>query len=516
MEKETLYGKLNKYSRDNYYPFHMPGHKRRTDIIYEGNKDEVGSIQNIEDLSPYVYDITEIDDFDNLHMPDGIIKERMDRVSEFYQSEKSFFLVNGSTCGILSAIGAACHNKNKIIMARNSHKSAYNGVFVNKLEALYIYPGIIEEYGLSGGINPDDIERLINKEGLSGDDIGAVYITSPTYEGVVSDIKSIGDICHKYNIPLIVDEAHGAHFSMHNKFPVSSLKLGADIVIQSLHKTLPALTQTAILHVKKDSLIDYKEIQRYLSIYQTSSPSYVLMASIDCCLDRLMNNNRFTAFEVFYKRIEDLRKKAEKFTNIKIMGKEIKGKNSVYDLDISKIVIFANSNIYSGDKLYKRMLEKYHLQMEMASLKYIIALTSVNDSEEGFDRLYNALFDIDREIRLYESHVNNGKVLISNKAMTPVICSKICDAVYREKENIVLESAEGRMSGEFIFLYPPGIPVIAPGEMFTKEIVEYLRECRYNGLNIIGMGNETREVVVVKESWNRLQTENFKRYRNGG
>lgn len=468
----------------------------------------MGEAENIENISPYSYDITEIDGFDNLHNAEGILKERMEKVSEFYESGKSYFLVNGSTAGILSAIGASCYNKSKIIMARNSHKAAYNSVFINKLEAVYLYPDIIDEYGISGGIDTADVERLI----VENRDAGAVYITSPTYEGIVSEVLEISRICHKYNMPLIVDEAHGAHFSMHDKFPLSALELGADIVIQSLHKTLPSLTQTAILHVGRQSLIDYREIERYLSIYQTSSPSYVLMASIDRCLDTLMKDT-FMPFEILSKRIEEFKEKCRKFTNIQVLGREITGKNNVYDFDMSKIVIFVKSNEYSGHVLYEKLLDKYHLQMEMVSLKYVIAMTSIMDSDEGFDRLYNALEEIDRNIRIYERPVIKDNSMGLKKSVKSVISSKICDAVYKEKEKLLLDDAQGRVSGEFVFLYPPGIPLVAPGELFTREITDYIKECRYNGLNIVGMDKENKYVTTVKESWSSLKLENLKTYR---
>lgn len=508
MKNETLYEKLKSYVSEDYYPFHMPGHKRNTNESLK--------------LSPYDYDITEIDGFDNLHAPTGILRERMEKVSTFYESKKSYYLVNGSTCGILASISACCHRadvsdekndiiikKNKIIMARNSHKAAYNSVLINELEALYVYPDLIEEYGINGGISPEKIAEIIKKEMLEENtsSIGCVYITSPTYEGVVSDILSISKICHSYNIPLVVDEAHGAHFSMHKDFPISALELGADIVIQSLHKTLPSLTQTSILHIGKNAIVDEREIERYLRIFQTSSPSYVLMASIDECIGKLMEDT-FMPFDRLKKELREVYARAEKFTNIRLMGRDIIGKSSVYDFDISKLVIFPKSNQYNGQTLYKKLLEKYHLQMEMASLNYIMAMTSINDTKEGFERLFNALDDIDREIRLYELPLFKEKKFSIKKVSEAMAISKISDAIIRKKEFIDIDKAEGRVGAEFVYLYPPGIPIIAPGEMYSGEIIRYLKECIQNGLNALGVSEDKKQVSVIVEGWSSLE---FKR-----
>lgn len=512
MGNETLYEKLKSYVNDDYYPFHMPGHKRN---IREDLK-----------LSPYAYDITEIDGFDNLHAPTGILKERMEKVTEFYESKKSYYLVNGSTGGILASITACCHRadngennnsgnkdsiikKNRILMARNSHKAAYNSVLINELEALYVYPDLIEEYGINGGIPPERIAEALKTELLEkrADSIGCVYITSPTYEGIVSDILSISKICHSYNIPLVVDEAHGAHFSMYKDFPISALELGADIVIQSLHKTLPSLTQTSILHIGKNAIVDESLIERYLSVFQTSSPSYVLMASIDECIDKLMEDT-YMPFDSLQRKLSEFYARAKQFTNIKLLGREIIGKSSVYDFDISKLVIFPKSSRYDGQALYNKLLEKYHLQPEMASLNYVMAMTSVNDTKEGFDRLFNALDNIDREIRLYELPLFKEKKFAFRKISETASFSKISDALMSKKELIDIDKAEGRVGAEFVYLYPPGIPIIAPGEMISGEIMRYIKECIKNGLNVMGVSEDKKQLTVTAESWSPLE---FKR-----
>lgn len=237
-ERPNLLKRLKEYGDSDFYPFHMPGHKRQY-------RDPFLS----EFPNPFSIDITEINGFDNLHHPEGILKDSMEWAAEIYGSDKTYYLVNGSSCGILSAISATVDSRGTILMSRNCHKSAFHGVFLNQLNAKYIYPQFISEMGLQGGILAEDVEGLLKKY----PDIDAVLVVSPTYDGVVSDIKAIAQVVHRFGVPLIVDEAHGAHFSFgkNNGFPVSALDLGADIVIQSLHKTLPSLTQTALLHARK-------------------------------------------------------------------------------------------------------------------------------------------------------------------------------------------------------------------------------------------------------------------------
>ena len=501
-EYETLYEKLEEYSESDYYPFHMPGHKRN---------------QKDADKSPYLYDITEIEGFDNLHCPEEIIKERIEKVSEFYKSKKSYYLINGSTCGIMSAVSAATERKKTIIAARNSHKSLYNTIFLLNLKSEYIYPSYAEEYGIAEAIRPEELEKLLS-EYDNIEEIGAVFITSPTYEGVVSDIKKIAEISHKRKIPLIVDEAHGAHFGMHTYFPQSALENGADIVIQSLHKTLPSLTQTAVLHISKQSLIQSQDLERYLSIYQSSSPSYVLLAGIDRCMDILMKRKE-EVFEEYITRLDNFRKSCRELRYFKLFSA---AGHNIHAYDKSKLVIVPDIRYYNGKKLYDVFFNKYHLQMEMASERYVIAMTSINDTEEGFSRLYQALEDMEREIRIsvryrqiysdmskdggnvlsYQSEFGNYENKFNIKYEKAVVCKKIRDAYFEKYDMIELDMAKGKISQEFIYLYPPGIPILAPGEIITETIIRNVKRYFEQGLNVQGLENkECCMIKVVKENW---------------
>ena len=474
-----LYERLEEYSGSDYYPFHMPGHKRRS----------------LSELEPYRYDITEIDGFDNLHEPEGILRIAMDEAAELYGTKKTYFMVNGSSGGILAAISAVTDNNDKILVARNCHRSVYNAIYLKQLYPVYIYPEYIQDMGINGGINVSDVERELKEN----KDIKAVVITSPTYEGVVSDVRAIADVAHRHGAVLIVDEAHGAHFSMNERLPASANQRGADIVIQSMLKTLPALTQTALLHVNGDR-VDIGNVEKYLHIYQTSSPSYVLMASMDKCLDMLKRDGN-AMFEAYVRRMLAIQSHCRKLTHIKVLNSDIKGRNSVYDFDISKLVISVKGTGYTGQMLYKKLLDEYKLQMEMASGDYVIAMTSVMDTEEGLLRLFSALAEIDRDIRVYGKKslfVNNDEF----KTEKAVVINTFWETERMQQERIRLSDASGKISGEWIYLYPPGIPIVAPGEMITGEIIQLIRRYTESGLVVRGMQDRSAAYVnVLKEEF---------------
>ena len=262
---EHLYDKLMAYSISGHYGFHMPGHKRNTALLGTG--------------LPYGLDITEIDGFDDLHHARGIIREGQECAAKLYHADESHYLVNGSTVGLLSAILGSTRPGDRVIIARNCHKSVYNAIFLNDLKPVYIYPDMIPGTDICGPVSAAQAAALIREY----PDAKAVIITSPTYDGIVSDVAAIAEEAHKNGIPLILDEAHGAHFGFHPYFPKNGNQLGADLVIHSLHKTMPSLTQTALLHMNGE-LADRDNVRRYLHMLQSSSPSYILMASIDQCI----------------------------------------------------------------------------------------------------------------------------------------------------------------------------------------------------------------------------------------
>lgn len=509
-----LLERLTEYAGSDAYPFHMPGHKRReiTDGIPGGFPD------------PYGIDITEIDGFDNLHHAEGILKDAMDEAAAIYRTDRSWYLVNGSTCGILSAVFATTENGGKILTARNCHKAVYHAICLNRLEAEYLYPEEITEFGINGGIRAEDVRKALEKDamrcaGNSGDvrgkitKIQAVLITSPTYEGVVSDIRAIADAAHEYGIPLIVDEAHGAHLEFADQchsFPKSALEYGADIVIQSLHKTLPCFTQTAILHVK-GKLVDQDRISRYLSMFQTSSPSYLFMAGMERCI-RYMDGDGRNEMVRYEERLEHFMKRMEGLQVLEVLDREICGKyRTVAGWDPSKIVVSTmRAEDFHGEELAETLRRKYHLEMEMTAPEYVIAMTSLMDTEEGFERLGTALLEIDGALRCRmepEQQKEKGELKekercetpegLESKLSHPIRRMLICEAMDADTERTALQDTVGKVSAEFVYLYPPGIPIIAPGEVFTDAIVEKIMVYKAAGLLVQGPADPDADVILT-------------------
>ena len=442
---ETLYSRLKAYSDTDYYGFHMPGHKRNQIRFGEG--------------LPYGIDITEIEGFDDLHHADGIIKEAQQEAARLYGAEETKFLVNGSTAGILSAVLGCTKKGDQILVARNCHKSVYHAIFLNELEPVYLWPGFSRQFQLNTEISVSAVKAALTKHSR----IKAVVIVSPTYDGVVSDIESIAEAVHERGIPLIVDEAHGAHFGFHPYFPENALKKGADVVIHSLHKTLPSLTQTALLHMRGE-YIDKRRISSYLDMLQSSSPSYILMASIHECI-RMLREEKEQLFEPYVRNLDTLRKNLQNLKHLKLVQTE--------HYDRSKLVISVRHTDMSGRELYRELLEKYHLQMEMAAGSYVLAMTSPGDTKEGFARLEQALFELDAAAKLRENVQEDD---IAKLPENPVICTSAKAALCGAKETTYLpvEKSEGMISLEYAYLYPPGCPMIVPGERISRECIKRL------------------------------------------
>ncbi len=473
-----LYQKLKEYAESDFYPYHMPGHKRK---LYG------------ETLSHSAkFDITEIDDFDNLHDAHGILKEIQEKASALYGAEESFFLVNGSTAGILSAISATVPEKGKILMARGCHKAAYHSAYLRKLTPKYLYEDIDEEFGCALPVTTRQVECALEEN----EDISAVFIVSPTYEGLVADVASIAEVVHKRGIPLIVDSAHGAHLGFHPAWPENAAKLGADLVIESLHKTLPSPTQTAILHVN-GSLVDRTKLKRFLQIYQTSSPSYLFMSAMEEALD-IIAKHRDELFSLFHKNWNDMLKILDGCHNIRVLKRP--------GSDIGKLVVMDGARNMSGNKLYKLLLEKYHLQLEMATEKYALAMFTIADDQESFERMTKALLEVDSLCGAEKTQENAfvGYNAIRKQKLQkiyPKTALTLAESWEREMQEVTLSQSEGCISGEFINVYPPGIPILVPGEIFSEEICGYIQQLIDNGLNVQGIQKREGQIVVktVKE-----------------
>lgn len=476
-----LLEKLKCYQATDTYPFHMPGHKRQHEAI---------ALRDFP--NPFSIDITEVEGFDDLHHAEGLLKASMERAAAVYSSDKTSYLVNGSSAGILSAICGLVSRSGTILMARNCHKSAYHAALLQNLRIDYLYPDIIPDYNIQGGIAPEEVAKKLAKNPK----IQAVMIVSPTYDGVISDIRSIAKVAHEYGVPLIVDEAHGAHlsFAQSSDFPDSSLNLGADVVIQSVHKTLPSLTQTAVIHMRR-GFANLDSIDKYLHIYQSSSPSYILLASIENCILHMANNGRADMHK-FKKRLLDVRSRLTSLQNLTLINPSVDA-HSVYAYDPSKILISTRNTSMSGAQLENILRDKYHLEMEMYAADYVSAITTLYDTEEGFTRLVSALQEIDSTL----NHVPSSEKFpsLDKIARSPLKqAMTIAEAVDSDPKRRDISSTEGYVSTEFIYIYPPGIPLIVPGEVISSEVVELIERYIALGLPLRGMADTQRQYLLVK------------------
>ena len=563
-----LYRKLRAYGASDFYAFHMPGHKRL-----------MGEFEN-----PFQIDITEIDGFDDLHHPEanGVLSEAQSRAARVFGAEETHFLVNGSTAGILSAISGCTKYGGTILMARNCHRSAYHGAELRGSKTVYLYPQYIPELGINGAILPEDVENALQKSiiekkqqanGKIGKDSGgdreenqnrnqtaiqAVMIVSPTYDGVCSDVRRIAGICHRYGVPLIVDQAHGAHFPFSEYFPEDAVSAGADVVIHSVHKTLPSMTQTALLHVQGE-IVNRERIRKFLSIYQSSSPSYVLMASIDACVDLIKRDGE----ELFERHTRELRAFRESCRDLKwlyLAGLDSE-KDGIWqseakpvefgqtaDFDRSKLLISARKANragvgLTGEELSRMLRERYHIQMEMSGPDYAVAIAGIADSEEGFRRLAEALHGIDwdisgkiknksvvrknRNIRTKSvektqdrlktnqtENINEKEISDGVKSYTKVSDKSnalprlesvltLSEAAEAESVSRPLKACEGAVAGIYVYLYPPGIPVLAPGEQVTAELLERIEKWLEAGYDVHGLEADSVGVPTLKILGNR-------------
>lgn len=489
-QEEYLAARLAAYGASEMYPFHMPGHKRWKGL-------EGGGFEDFQ--NPFAIDITEIHGFDNLHHPEGILRTSMERTAALYGADKSFYLINGSSCGLLAAISGCVKRGGHILISRNCHKSVYHGIYINGLRASYVYPQSTGALGIQGGISCRDVENCLERE----PGIEAVLIVSPTYDGMVSEIREIAEAVHKKGLPLIVDEAHGAHFRYREEFPVSALELGADVVIQSVHKTLPCLTQTALLHIKRNRpdggcYGPERRIERYLHMYQSSSPSYVLMASAERGIGWMEENRSSEQMERYIRNLTELRQRLSGMKRLRLVGRELAGSCGIYDVDLSKLVVSCADSGLTGPELAERLRRHYRLEMEMCGPDYVVAITTVMDSEEGLRRLGDALLELDGE--LTESGKGRGERPDGTYSRGCEAVMTLSQAMDGESEQVRLTQSRGRISAEFVYIYPPGIPIVAPGERISGESLALVREYIRRGLPVQGPEDETLEWIrVVKE-----------------
>ena len=418
---------------------HMPGHKRNTAML--------------GDALPYSVDITEIDGADDLHDPEegGIIGSLCEKYADLYKAKSARPLVNGSTCGILAGIRTLTKPGNSVIVARNCHKSVWHAIELCQLRPTCILPPIIEEYGICGAITAGAVEEAFARSNGAT----CVILTSPTYEGVISDVGAIAEVCKKHSAALFVDAAHGAHLGFSEHFP--DFPRGADIAVTSLLKTLPALTGTALGLVFNEKY--FSRFARNLGIFETSSPSYILMNSIAKCADILSDGK--AVFDNYRAILNDFYASTHP-EKLKLIKTD----------DIGKISISTRGTNFTGSSLADALRERYHIEPEMVHSDYLLCMTSICDTCENLAALSQAIMELDKESELTES--KSYPSFITELPPTEI---PLCDAVWVDLPD------GGEISNAYVWVYPPGVPLLLPGERVTEEIKNHLEMLKNSGIS---------------------------------
>lgn len=469
--KTPVLDALKKLMEEDHVSFHFPGHKNKNTLIEWG------------EYIPYI-DTTETEGMDNLLEPRGIIKESQELAAKAFKAKATYYAVNGSTGSNYIAMATITKPGDKILVQRNCHKSIYNGMILNRLNPIYLYPNYNENYHVLTGISPEDVDKAIQEN----PDIKAVIITSPNYYGVCSDIEEIARIVHKYDKILMVDEAHGAHMVFSDKSPISAIQAGADIVIHSTHKTLPSFTQTSMIHVGTDR-IDLNKLRDRYTLFTTTSPSYLFTLSNEIATAYMDGQGR----EKLGKSIEKIDRVIKRLNSIDRVFVFTGDKEdlTIHDKDNTKL-LFKIDGI-KGSKVKKILREKYNIRLEMSDYYYGLALTTVMNEDEDFEKLILAIEDIAK------THPHEELNQVSVRMPIPIMRMNIADSYYAKKELLNLKDSIGRISATSVIPYPPGIPLIVPGEEITKELYDHILFIIENGLEIVGLMGYNKDQIVVIE-----------------
>lgn len=473
-----LFDALMSYVDNKTIPFHVPGHKKGVGMDEEF-KAFIGE-------NPFKIDVTVFKSVDSLHHPTGPIKEAQALAADAYGSDAAFFSIHGTSGAIQAMIMSVVSSGDKIIIPRNVHKSVTAGIILSGAVPVYMQPELDKKVGIAHGVTPEVVEKALKEN----TDAKAVLIINPTYYGVSTDIKRIADIVHSYNIPLIVDEAHGPHLGFNDKLPMSAMAAGADICAQSTHKIIGALTQCSLLQVKAGR-VDVHRVQQVLSLLQTTSPSYILMASLDCSRRQIAVKGQ----ELLDKSIElanYARCEINKIPGFYCFGSEILGEPGVFALDPTKITITCRELGITGYDLDMILSGNYHIQVELSDLYNVLAVGSLGDTKDSIDALLNAL----REISIEYFGKGSKKSDIMDMPPIPSQAKNPRDAFNSVKEPVLITESIGHTSGEFLLAYPPGIPILCPGEIVTQEIVDYVKRLKETGLYV--QGTEDPKVEYIK------------------
>ncbi|ELK44997.1 aminotransferase class I/II-fold pyridoxal phosphate-dependent enzyme [Halobacillus sp. ACCC02827] len=477
-----LFTGLKKHRDKKPTPFHIPGHKNG-----KGMDEEFRAFIGENALS---IDMINIEPLDDLHHPQGMIKEAQDLAAEAFGADYTFFSVQGTSGAIMTMIMSVCQPGDKIIVPRNVHKSITTAVILSGARPIFVHPELDERFGISHGVTPEAVQKAIEAH----PDAKGVLVINPTYFGVTADLKQIVEIAHGYDIPVLVDEAHGVHIHFHERLPLSAMQAGADLAATSVHKLGGSLTQSSVLNLR-EGLVSHERVQTILSMLHTTSTSYILLASLDTARRHLAVNGR-KLMEETLRLADETRTRLNDIPSIYCPGEEILTSHATVDYDPTKLIISVKKLGMSGYDVEVWLREHYAIEVELSDLYNILCIITPGDREEDVDKLIDALCQLAEE-RSSAVEVANAKVKVPD---IPVLAISPREAFYSTTETMPLKEAVGRISAEFVMVYPPGIPIFIPGEIITKENVDYIHENMEAGLPVQGPEDDTLETIhVIRE-----------------
>ncbi|MDE6035710.1 MAG: aminotransferase class I/II-fold pyridoxal phosphate-dependent enzyme [Ruminococcus sp.] len=470
-----IYEALRKFRRMRVVPFDVPGHKRG-----RGNM-ELTEFLGEDCMS---VDVNSMKPLDNLCHPVSVIKDAEYLASEAFGAENVFFMVGGTTSAVQSMIMYACKSGDKIIMPRNVHRSAINALILCDAVPVYVNPEVNKQLGIALGMSVEQVKKAIEEN----PDAKAILVNNPTYYGICSDLRKITEIAHAHNMLVLVDEAHGTHFYFGENFPVTAMSAGADMASVSMHKSGGSLTQSSFLLMGKRINSDY--MRQIINLTQTTSASYLLLSSLDISRKRLALSGR----EIFAETVEMAEYARSEINSIGgyyAYSKELINGDSIYDFDVSKLSVYTLPIGLAGIEVYDLLRDEYDIQIEFGDIGNILAYISVGDRKRDIERLISAMSEIKRRFG------KSGAGMLTQEYITPIVAETPRKAFYSDKMSLPLEKSAGHVCSEFVMCYPPGIPILAPGELITEEIIEYIRYAKDKGCSMTGTEDINIEYLNV-------------------
>ncbi|MCD9643275.1 hypothetical protein HAX54_030595 [Datura stramonium] len=485
-ELPPLVSALKSSAEENAASFHFPGHNR--------GQAAPSSLAQLIGAKPFLHDLPELPELDNLFSPEGPILEAQKQAARLFGASETWFLVGGSTCGIQAAIMATCSPGDTLILPRNSHISAISSMVLSGALPKYIVPEYDFKWDVAGGITPSQVNDAIKELEMEGRKAAALLVVSPTYHGICSNLDEIFHICHSYNIPLIVDEAHGAHLGFHPELPSSSLSQGADLAVQSTHKVLCALTQSSMLHMQ-GNLVDRERISRSLQMLQSSSPSYLLLASLDAARSQV-SENREAIFDKAIHLALEARNLISKISGISVL--EFPSFSSFFRIDPLRLTIGVWQLGLSGFEADDILCNDFGVICELVGTKSFTLAFNLGTQRDHVLRLVAGLKHLSETSRFHQPVKDEGKNVNHFVCLDDVrISMSPREAFFATKRKVSIRDSLGEICGELLCPYPPGIPVLIPGETITEEALNYLLEIRSKGAVITGAADCSLSSLVV-------------------